>query len=525
MNPEYIIGQSGRIKAAGATLDVVFDAAREFTSIPTPQEAYTTTNAFAQLRKAPPDLIRDRFFPRSTEHKGQFRNGALLFRPVLKTDQGAGQFLNFGVGGVVESLRVSIQKATGFMIPETFFAAELERTSYPPAVLQNIAELGKEFNKLDIHAAQLAYERLQIACEQVGIRHSREAQVGREAFFFIRPALAQEPVLLPEKVFRNVQKALAQQHGFFEEYAQDERKQFAKQHGITLRSGKIHMPIYFQADIQILPSGDVIVDQIQLPDVGLFLKSIDPLQNKGVHQVKQGIVPLVDKVANAITKEVKEDLGKSSVYLITRKEVVHGQEDILETREIQVLQQELNNRGIGVKVITLSEALCLDKHDCALLLNINQQDPDFNRLLVKQLTEDRSVIFPDPFLLLAQSKMTGYKRKEISAGEVQVLRSIVSVGVNKPEEIFNQLLALDNYLYRLGLEDDVFHMYISSQHTPVPCFRYDPRGFQIALNYVKPGDQVVIRSVPINPQQAILFDEQSRPLYSVFRFIVTKGGL
>ena len=80
---EYSIGVSGRVKAAGVPMDTLFETAEGFQQTGRIFEARQVTEEIARLRQAPPEEIRDRFFPRDRGNKAMFRSGPLLLRPIL----------------------------------------------------------------------------------------------------------------------------------------------------------------------------------------------------------------------------------------------------------------------------------------------------------------------------------------------------------------------------------------------------------------------------------------------------------
>lgn len=521
----YNIGTTGRVKSAGVSLDYLYDPVEDFTQNPTLAGAQHIVESFHKLRHSPPDEIRDRFFPRKDENKGRFRTGSLMLRPILKTDQGAGKFLPFDVGSAEQSvIRYDVEGETGYVIPEVFFEKELVAHGNPLSVTQELALVESHFAQADIREAQLAYERMQIACGQAGIMYKRDAQVGRDALFFIRPARSSSPIVIPASVGQGVRDAIAFRANEFTDVILDERKRFAHAHGLIVRAQQIYEPLYFQTDVHMLPNGSVVIDQMHFPDVGLFLTSLDCHGNGALGHVQDRVFPLRDMVVETITRELARR-KKQHVFLVTRPEVISENQDVLELREIQVLTQSLAHYGITAQPITPLEACALTPDDVGLLLNVNPKDDGFEKLLTHRLIDARTPIFPDPFLILAQQDMTGYQRIRLTNDHVEGLASIVKeVGQGSMDRSLLQLSALDNFLTKLGFTDDVFHMYISSHATPVACFRYDARGFQIALNYIQSGDAVELRAVPIDPQRSVLFEKDNRPLYGVFRFMAVKGG-
>lgn len=524
---EYQIGKTGRVKAAGVPLDVVFDPTESFRAHPSVEEAQQICGRFTALRQAPPDEIRDRFFPRKDENKGRFRTGSLMLRPILKTDQGAGKFLAFDVEPTEQAvIHFNIRNEMGYVIPEAFFEHALESHGNPKSVQIELETVVSTFAQGNIKEAQLAYERMQIACDEKGIVYERDAAVGRDALFFIRPASPIQPIVLPSHAVQHIEEAIALRAQEFTDRIMEARNQFARKHNRVATATQVYEPLYFQTDLHVSPNGSAVIDEMHFPDVGLFLTSLESNGNEAFQAVRDRVIPLRDMVIASIIRELSIR-KKRHLFLITRPEVIHKQQDVLEVREIRVLTDCLAQHGIATKIITPLGASTLTPEDVGLLLNVNPNDDGFEKLLLHRLTDARTPIFPDPFLLLAKPDMTGYQRVGMTRDYIDGLAAIVKEAGSQPsaEKFYMQLMALDNYLSRLGFNDDVFHMHISSQTTPVPCFRFDPRGFQIAINYIKSGDAVELRVVPIDPNRSVLFELGGRPLYSVFRFMSVKGGI
>lgn len=523
---EYDIHDAGRVKAAGVPFDTLTEPAAVFVQAGTPAAAAEMAGAFVSLRHAPPEELRDRIFPRNRGTKDQFRSGALLTRPILKTDQGAGQFLSFTAGNGRESLAYTIATQTGYCIVEPFFQAQLAAVGYPEAVGTELAAVKDHFAVGELHEAQLAYERLQLAAETAGISTAREAAVGRDALFFIRPSLPEAAIRIPQQALEQTRQIIRATADRFAGLAAESRARFAKAFGVEVHRAPYYPPLYFQADLQLLPDGSGVLDQVHLPDVGLFLTTLDPEGNTALAQVQAATRPLAEAVVDRIAVSA-QGAGVRQVFFLTRDEVMNGAEDVLEQREMQAMAGLLAERGITGTALPLSRAAELTPGDMALLLNVDTEAPAFHSLLRRHAAAAGPMVYPDPFLKLAVAEMTGYKRAVLSGEQVSGLRAIVG-GVElkgNREGIFRATLALDAYLRRLGIEEDVFHLHIASQKTPVACYRYDLRGMQIALSYIQDGDSVVARNVPISPDRAVLF-RQSRPVYTVFRFMaVAKGGL
>lgn len=523
---EYrVVRDGGRVKSAGVSFDVMVDPALDFIKEVSIATAVSTTQHYANLRKGPTEELRNRSFPRNPANRDRFRNGAYLTRPTLKTDQGAGLFTAFTEGSKdKDNLMYHIEKEVGFAIVESYFSDQLKSVGYPQTVMAAIHEVQNRFAENDLREAQLAYEQLIEVAGQSGINGTRKAQVGRDALFFIHPAIPIKNIQLPYSVVNGVELEINLTMATAVEMARRARRNFAQRHNLPDAQAPIYMPPYMQADMQIMRDGKILLDQLQLPDVGLFLVSLDVLDNSALADVKRVMEPIVEETIDAISETVSNRI--KPMFLITRPEVIESQEDSLEIREIAVLQEKLQERGIKTQVISVDYASELTKHDTALLLNVDILGPGFERLLRQRVSETQPArIFPDPFLKLIQSDLTKYRQKKLTVQTITNLKAICKGDIgSQPEAVFTKMLAVDSFLSRIGIGTEVFHVYVSSQKTPIACYRYDLRGIQIALNYIQEGDTVTIREIPIAYSNAVLFKE-GRPLYSVFRFMAVRGEI
>lgn len=520
---QYNIGQTGRVKAAGVQMGYFFEPVADYRANPTVSGANAVRKYFHQLRHNPSDEIRDRFLPRDKATKDMFRSGPLITRPILKTDQGAGQFTAFDSHEQTDSrLRYKIQREHGYVVPEVFFLNQLAQHGYPLEIMAQLDQLTHTFQNGTAHETQLEYEKLQILCESDGIQTSQNASVGREAVFFIRPTQTHEPILVPKNTNQKVDALIQELTASFSDLAADAKKRFAYEHGLSVNTDSFSPPIYFQADVQLMNDGGIALDQLQLPDVGLFLSVLDPKGNPALKNVQNTVIPLKEAVIRSLVKHFKTTRAKK-IQLITRREVLEHHEDTLEHLEMQVLCEELKRYGLEIGIIPLEEAGNLSIQEAGLLLNIDTKGEAFLRLLQHRLQDDSIPIFPDPYLLLAANEMTQYKRQVLGKNQLESLDAIVGEleSDSSPKKQYTQLRALNDFLNGLGFSDDVFHIHISSQATPIACFRYDIRGFQIAAKAIQDGDKVEIRSVPISPEQSVLFDGQNHPIYCVFRYMAT----
>jgi len=523
---QYQISPSGRVKAAGLSYVMFTDPAEPYLSRPTITSAAQMIAAFANLRKNPPDAVRDRFFPRNYNTKGIMLNGAALPRTSLSTNQGVGQFLVHDSSPERKravQLRYQIANQTGFCLLEAHLEEQLSGRNYPPELVEKIAEVKQKFTEGDFREAQLAYERLVIAAEEIGVTVQRDAEVGREGLFFIHPSLPKQPIIVDKDTYDKILNRGNELANRLGHIAAEKRRIIAKELGVTPHNSKKGFsPLYFQVDFLLTNDGRIQISDVNLPDVGFFLTTIDPEGNKTVQEARNTVEPLLEKVAGSIAEKAKLHRSKT-INLVTRNSVITNAEDTLEIREISALTSVLKTLGIEVNVISIEQVLGLEPNDLAILMNVDTQSQAFNQLIIRRITDESVPVYPDPFLLLAKHELTDHPQIVLNRESLDSLRGAFAAVERASHSAKDYVLvaAVDQMLHHLGLPDEnvVFHIYIAGQPTPVPFFRYDARGLQIALNYAKGSDSIVIRSIPIKINNSVLFDSDNQPVYSVFRYM------
>lgn len=520
----YSMSRGGRVKAAGLPYSMFFEPAENFVGNPAPGTASEMNKEFTLLRKSPPDAVRDRFMPRSQELIGMIKTGAALPRTSITTHQGVGQFLTHDLDpkGETGAAGYFISGQSGFCIVEAHLENQLKHRNYPAQVVSGIEEVKKRFAQSDIREAQLAYERLVLAGREAGIDVQRDARVGREGLFFIHPSFPKEPILVGANTY---QKILERGNGVASDFADMARKtrdSIAKKLGVVTQTKKNFLPLYFQTDFFLTNDGQVKISDVNLPDVGFFLTGIDPEGNGTVSKAAETVRPHLENTASLIVKAALRH-GSRVINFITRQEVLENMEDTLEIKELEALMSAVEGTGHEVRTISLSMALNLPKDELGLLMNVDTKSQDFNNLLIKRLTDESTPIYPDPFLAITANAMTDHTQIQVGNEQLQYLGEVFSALEKSSGSGRDYVMAtaLNQIFRNMGLPetDDVFHMYIPNQPTPIPFYRYDSRGLQIALNYAKGAESVVIRSIPIKADNSVLHDASGKPVYSVFRYM------
>jgi hypothetical protein len=459
---------------------------------------------FKKLRDNPPEEIRRAFFPLSRGEIKAIMKSPALFRPILKTDQGsAGNFLGFKIINDTELTSYVITTTSGIAIPEIYF---LEQLPYPcpQNILEELRNVQSLFQQGNEDEAFLALERLQEACENLGITFQREADKGRGPFFFIRPVAATETVRIPYSFAKEVEVGI---------------NQLLK---ANLPPELLETILYFQADVIIRRDGSFIIDKMNFPDVGFFLSQIDSSNNNIMAEIQGLVLQLQEVVGQRIIKELKRR-GTNQIYLVTRDEVIHEKEDTLEILEANALALFLQQNGCEVQLIPISAINTIPASSTVLNLNIKPNTPGFD-VAIERVKRGEIFCYPDPRILLLAESLHTYPSVTLTNQQITNLADIVKKTYpNDPNVVFNQLLALQYFLDNLGFSGiDIFY-FVTPDGERIPCFRYDPQGFNIALKRLSPQNSFVeLRGLPFKPEDALIIG-QDGPRLAAFRFMFVKN--
>jgi len=465
-----------------------------------------TISNFKKLRDNPPPELRSAFFPLPRgEIKAIMNRSPALFRPILKTDQGpAGNFLGFRITDIdeLERRRYNITTTSGVAIPEIYF---LEQLPYPlpPNILEELTNVQSLFQQGNEPEAFLALERLQTICENSGITFQREADKGRLPFFFIRPVAADETVKIPFSLAHEIEKEVS------------------RLLNVYLTPDLLETILYFQADVILRQDGKFIIDRINFPDVGFFLSQIDSSNNNIMAEIQGLVLQLQNVIGQRIIEELKRR-KTNQTYLVTRDEVIHEREDALEILESNALILFLQQNGCEVQLIPLSANDTIPPASTVLNLNIKPNTPGFD-VAIERVKRGEIFCYPDPRILLLAESLHTYPSVTLTNQQITNLASIVEKSYpNDPNAIFNQLLALQYFLDDLGFSGiDIFY-FVTPEGERIPCFRYDPQGFNIALKRLSTRNSLQLRGLPFKPENALIIGEDG-PRLAAFRFMFVKN--
>lgn len=488
---------------------------------------------FRNLRDNPPRPFRSAFFPASrAEIKAKTRGSPALLRPVLKTDQGtAGNFLGFRINNQTDFSPFLITQETGLAVPETYFLRELERHE---GLCKTTFEIQELFAQDDEDKAYLALEKLTEECQVENVVFQRTVDKGRIPFFFIRPVQSQEgPVILPNFIAEQIEKEVKNLILELENRAQtvknlvregfslEEASNMAK--SSSLKNEDNVNILYFQPDVIIRSDGSFIIDRINIPDVVFFLTQIDSFHNPVFSKIQNVVEDLKIVVLERVVKQIKE-IHKDEITIITRDGVIDNEEDTLEHFEIRDLAKSLGEFSINTNIVRLSDVNNVPSGSFLMLLNISAYESGFENLLSRS-SRDEIICYPDPFIILFKDNFHTYPKVYIQGEQIENLRAILeplSLDENHPELVYRQLLALQHYLSELGFNQEDFFYLTNSKGIIAPAFRYDLKGFALALNEFSTCSIIEIRGLSYKVNDALVRAKDGSRL-SAFRFMFVRS--
>ncbi len=392
-------------------------------------------------------------------------------------------------------------------------------------------EVQKVFAEGDENKAYLVLDRLAQECAAEGAVFERTAEKGRLPFIFIRPSRSQEgPVQLSGAVLKDVEDAVVKLICDLEYKAELTKELMRRGSSLeeaidVVNNSPVREPkekrgiLYFQPDVIFRSDGSFVIDKINIPDVVFFLTEVNPSNNSIFSDVQQIVTDLKSPVMEAVVKKIKE-MGKSDVAIVTRDGVIDNDEDTLERHEITKLFESLGERGISSTVFRISDVGQIPPESFVMLLNVSAQEQGFSELLLKQ-SRDEISCYPDPFLFLFKDSAHTYPKAVLDRSHIANLRAILEpleLDEKHPELVYRQMTALQYYLGSLGFEDEDFFYFTSGDGVLAPAFRYDLRGFTLALNEFSDCEELEMRGLYYKPEDALIQGKDG-PRLAAFRFM------
>lgn len=529
---EYLIEECGRVKMAGGTFSTYYDLADNLIGNDAPgAEAIVNANRnFKNIRKQPPFDLLLAFFPDDYANIQYRLRGAGAYRH-LRMDQGpGGNFIRFDLGKN-SNLHYNIVGDKGFAMPEVLIEEQLATGAFPQlsALRDKIQEA---FEKNDYRTTAVLVNKFQFMAAEQGLALHDGAHVGsKSGFFFIRPAEADRKVEFPiakipqlrEKIDEALNKSLSlaeytgellSQGISFEQAVAKAEKKYAEQGAKDYTGQGL---LYFQPDCFVDGQGNIEVEKINMPDVGLFMTMLNRPSNGNLQQTVNANLFLKDRLKSTAAQFLQKD----KVVLLTREEVVNSRSDSLELLEIRALQQMLRSIGKEVEVRTLNDYESLNKNQDVLLLNVNSRDKNYGKF-AEHIARRGINCLADPLVYYFKDRATTLKTMQIPSEYMEHFMQLIKpkdITARNAENIYNRLQYI---MKRFDMSEDIVYAKISGYNMPVPAFKYSLHSFgQIYKAYEKSAAKnktVELSAVPLNQENAVFYG-QGKPRLSAFRFM------
>lgn len=535
MSFDYHIEDRGRVKMAGGTFATYYDLATAViaNSTPSSEQIIQTEKSFKNIRNNPPFDLLLAFFPDDYTNIQYRLRGAGAYRH-LRMDQGpGGNFTRFDVASGA-NLNYNLTTEKGFAIPEELITEQLATGTYPHlAKLRD--DIQKAFEHNDYRKTAILVNKFQTEATQAGLAVHNGSHIGsKSGFFFIRPTMTEQPTQFPlekipalrEKINEALNKSLSlaeystssikQGYSFAEAIKRAETR-YVEQGAIDY-SGR--GALYFQPDCFVDKHGNIEIEKINLPDVGMFMTMISRPSN-------QPLTDVIDanwQLKNRIKKIAASLLEHDQVTLVTREEVLNHKSDTLEILEIKALKELLNNLGKEVNVKTLHDYQSLNQHSDILLLNVDNHHPDFANFAETVIKKDLSCP-TDPLVYYFKDRATTLKTIQIPSKNLEQFLQLIKpkdINTKNAENIYQRVQYLMNHF---DMNEDILYANVSGCKMPIPVFKYSLHSFgQIHKAYEKNATKdstISLSAVPTNIDNAI-FQKNGQPRLSAFRFMCTK---
>lgn len=536
MSYEYTIENCGRVKMAGGSFKTYYDLAEAIRGIeePSAESIINTHNNFKNIRKQPPFDLLLAFFPDDYKNIQYRLRGAGAYRH-LRMDQGpGGNFTRFDLGNE-ELLRYNLQKEKGFAMPEELISTQLQNDAYPE--LSRLKEaIQKSFEKNDYNKTAILVNKFTTLAESLGLNmHNGEHVGSKSGFFFIRPTETDRPAHFPidklpqlrEKIDEALNKSLSLAEytreylrlgKSFNEATKKARQQYAEQGGKTYQDKGL---LYFQPDCFVDNRGNVEIEKINMPDVGMFMTMLNRPSNGALQNVVNANLELKDRLKQTCANF----LQKEEIVLITRDDVLDYQADTLELLEIKALKGMLESIGKQVSVKRLSDYESLNKNQELLLLNVNTDNKDYGNF-AEHIVKQDITCYADPLVYYFKDEASTLKTMEIPHEHLEHFLQLIKpkdITTKNAENIYNRLQYI---MKHYNMNEDILYANISGYKMPVPVFKYSLHSFgQIYKAYEKmnnPQGKIKLSSVPVNEDNAIFYSKDA-PRLAAYRFMCYKG--
>ena len=536
MSFDYTIEDCGRVKMAGGSFATYFDLADALIGVdaPSAEAIISTNNNFKNIRKQPPFDLLLAFFPDDYTNIQYRLRGAGAYRH-LRMDQGpGGNFTRFDLGND-NSLYYNIVKEKGFAMPEELIERQLNENVSSPELLALKSAIQKSFEKNDYNKTAILINKFKTLAERQGLMLHDGTHVGsKSGFFFIRPAETDSQVQFPldklpvlrSKIDEALNKTLSLaeyarsyiKQGMPFEAAVQKAKEAYKEQGIVAYQER--GTLYFQPDCFVDNKGNVEVEKINMPDVGMFMTML----NRPTNQPLQKVIDANFGLKERLKKTAQRFLEKDEVVLLTRDDVLDYQSDTLELLEIKALKNMLESIGKQVKISRLSAYAEINKKQEVLLLNVCNEDKHFARF-AEHLIKNDIVCYADPLVYYFKDQATTLKTMQIPGRHMEQFMQLIKpkeINQKNAENLYNRLQYI---MKHFGMSEDIIYASVSGYKMPIPVFKYSMHSFgQIYKAYDKlnnPQAEIKLSAVPLTRDNAVFYGK-GQPRLAAYRFMCTK---
>lgn len=532
---EYLIEDCGRVKMAGGTFSTYYDLAGDLVGNENPSvDALVDANRnFKNIRKQPPFDLLLAFFPDDYANIQYRLRGAGAYRH-LRMDQGpGGNFTRFDLGRDAD-LHYEVTGDKGFAMPEVLIEEQLAIGAYPQlSVLRD--KIQKAFEKNDYRTTAVLVNKFRFMAAEQGLALHDGTHVGsKSGFFFIRPAATDRNVQFPidkipqlrAKIDEALNKSLSlaaytkenlSERMNFERAVAEAEKKYREQGGKEYQGQGL---LYFQPDCFVDNQGNIEVEKINMPDVGLFMTMLNRPSNDNLQRVAAANIELKNRLKSAAATFLQND----KVVLITREEVINCRSDSLELLEIKALQQMLQSIGKEVQIKTPADYESIDKKQDVLLLNADSRDKHFGKF-AEHIVRRGINCLADPLVYYFKDRATTLKTIQVPSKYMDQFMQLIKpkdITARNAENIYNRLQYI---MKRFDMSEDIVYAKVSGYNMPIPAFKYSLHSFgQIYKAYEKSAARnkmVELSAVPLNQDNAVFYG-QGKPRLAAFRFMCRK---
>ncbi|MFV0627419.1 MAG: hypothetical protein ACK5N8_08755 [Alphaproteobacteria bacterium] len=453
----------------------------------------------------------------------------------LRMDQGpGGNFTRFDLGND-DRLKYNLQKDKGFALPEQILSEQFDRLQ-DSELNSFVEEIQKAFEKNDYNKTAILTNKFRTLAEAKGVAFHNGENVGsKSGFFFIRPTGADKNVEFPitkipelrAKIDEALNKSLS-----LAEYARGHIRDGKSYEEAIIRAEKdFHQKgnvdykekglLYFQPDCFVDNKGNVEIEKINMPDVGMFMTMLNRPSNQHIQKVIESNFELKDK----IKKSAETYLNKDDVVLMTREEVVDYKSDSLEILEIKALKKMLESIGKNVSIKTLRDYETINKNQEVLLLNVDIANVNYGKF-TEHMIRNEIDCYSDPLVYRFKDKATTLKTLEVPSQHMENFLNIIKPKDINAKNAENTFSRLQNMMGKMDMREDILYANVTGYKTPVPVFKYSLHSFAQVYNAYEKSQaedkKISFSSVPLNEANAVFYKDE-KPRMSAFRFMCTKG--